>query len=245
MRARGMTPAMNTNGFLLSAPMIDALGRAGLYAMQVSVDGVIPNATTMKSLKPLLPKLRLLSQRAAFRVRINTVLGASPPDEALEVARAAVELGFDAKCALARNADGTMMQLDERTREVYDELTRLEGRSLGVLHENFQDVLLRDGQVEWKCRAGARFFHVCENGLVHLCAPRYGAPATPLAEYSVDEIRRAFGSRKPCASTCPIAYAHMASRLDGWRSQSLELPPAARHPALALTAGQVRLRVVA
>jgi hypothetical protein len=58
-----------------------------------------------------------------------------------------------------------------------------------------------------------------------------GSPGTPLARYGVAEIRRAFAAPKPCTSTCPIAYAHHASRLDGWRSQrGEELPDAHATP---------------
>ena len=34
-----------------------------------------------------------------------------------------------------------------------------------------------------------------------------------------DDIRREFHTPKPCASKCPIAYAHQASRLDTFRAQ--------------------------
>ena len=219
VRARGMTASVNTNGFLLTADRIRALNDAGLFAMQLSVDAVRGNATTRKALRPLLPKLRLLAQHARFRVRVNTVFGAAPPEEALEVVRAASAHGFDAKCSLMRKADGTPVAFDDHARAVYAEIERLQGRSLGVLREGFQDDLLRDGQVEWKCRAGARFFHVCENGLVHLCAPRTGAPGTSLADYTVDDIRRAFEERKACAARCPVAYAHNVSQVDRFRSQ--------------------------
>lgn len=245
VRERGMTPAMNSNAFLLSEPIIRELNAAGLYALQVSVDGVTPNKITKKTLKPLLPKLRLLSEHAKFRVRINCVFGAAPPEEALAVAKTAIALGFDAKCALARNPDGTMAPLDERARTVYDQIANLEGRSLGLLGEDFQDKLLREGEVEWKCRAGARFFHVCENGLVHLCGPRFGANTKPIAEYTVDDIRRAFDTRKACASTCPVAYAHMASKVDRFRSQSDVLDPATAPPPVTREDGRVRLRVAA
>jgi MoaA/NifB/PqqE/SkfB family radical SAM enzyme len=222
VRERGMTPALNTNGFLLTAERIRALNHAGLYALQLSVDAVTPNATTAKALKPLLPKLGLLAEHAAFRVRVNTVLGAAPPEEALAVVRAAIAHGFDAKCALVRRSDGTPVPLDERSRAVYDEIARLEGRSLGLLGEGFQGKLLREGRVEWKCRAGARFFHVCEDGLVHLCGPRYGEPARALADYGREDLRRAFDAPKACAPTCPVAYAHMVSRVDRFRRQKGE-----------------------
>jgi MoaA/NifB/PqqE/SkfB family radical SAM enzyme len=220
IRRRGMIPAINTNGFLLNAERIRALGRAGLYAMQVSVDAVRANDTTVKALKPLLPKLRLLAEHATFRVRINTVIGAAPPEEALEVVRVAMAHGFEAKCALLRHREGPMLPLDEKARAVYREIARLEGRTSGLLGERFNDDLLRDGRVDWKCRAGARYFHVCEEGLVRLCGPRFDAPAKPLADYGVEDIRRAFHERKPCAETCPVAYAHLTSRVDHFRPQA-------------------------
>jgi MoaA/NifB/PqqE/SkfB family radical SAM enzyme len=224
VRARGMTPALNTNGYLLTAARIEALNRAGLNSMQVSVDAVRKNAITRKALGPLLPRLRLLARHARFRVRINTVLGAAPPEETVEVVRAAAALGFEAKCSLGRNPDGTMMSFDEPTRAAYRRIARSGGRGVGLLGEGFQDRMLRDGAAAWKCRAGARFFHVCENGLVHLCAPRFGAPAKRLELYDAADLRRAFHERKECASHCPVAYAHQTSRIDAFRPQSA--PPA-------------------
>jgi MoaA/NifB/PqqE/SkfB family radical SAM enzyme len=199
VRERGMTPFLNTNGFLLTVDWIERLNRAGLYALQISVDNVHPNATSKKSLKTLLPRLQLLAAHARFRVRINCVLGSSPPAEAVEVARVALGLGFDVSTSLIRHGDGSARPLDAE-----------------------------DGTADWKCRAGARTFHVCEDGLVHLCAPRVGSPGIPLAEYTAEHIRRAFDTPKPCAASCPIAYAHHASRLDRFRGQRLAplaLPP--------------------
>jgi MoaA/NifB/PqqE/SkfB family radical SAM enzyme len=219
VRERGMTPALNTNGFLLTAERIRRLNEAGLYALQLSLDGVRPNAVTKKTLKPLLPKLRLLAEHAAFRVRVNTVLGVAPPEEAVEVARVALAHGFDAKCSLVRHADGSLKTVDDGIRAAYDQIKKLEGRSLGVFGEGFQDALMRDGGLDWKCRAGARFFHVCENGLVHLCGPRFGEPAKPLANYGPEDLRRAFDAPKACAVTCPVAYAHQVSRVDRFRAQ--------------------------
>jgi len=229
VRERGMTPVMNSNGFLLTRERIAALGRAGLYALQISIDNLTPNDTTVKSLRPLMPKLRALAELATFRVRVNTVLGSGPPDETLEVAREVLALGFEAKVSLMRGGDGTPVALDDRSREVYAELRRMGRRSSAYLSEDFQARLLRDGEVSWKCRAGARFFHVCENGLVHLCAPRTGNPGVPLADYGEEDLRRAFRTAKPCTARCPVAYAHQASRLDRWRSQGeAEMAPPRR-----------------
>ncbi|HEU4732433.1 MAG TPA: radical SAM protein [Kofleriaceae bacterium] len=232
VRARGMTPLLNTNGYLLTADWVERLNRAGLYGMQISVDNVTPNAVSKKSLKTLLPKLRLLARHARFRVRINCVLGSSPPAEAVEVARAAIALGFDVSTSLLRHGDGSLVELSPELRAAYAEIRGLGRRAPAYLRDDFTQTLVDHGRAEWKCRAGARTFHVCEDGLVHLCAPKVGHPGIPLADYTVDDIRRAFETPKPCVATCPIAYAHHASRLDRLRRQGgapLELgapPPA-------------------
>lgn len=229
VRARGMVPLLNTNGFLLTRARIAALDDAGLYGLQISIDNAAPNAVSKKSLKTLLPKLRLLAAHAKFRVRINCVLGSSPPAEAIEVARTVIGFGFDVSTSLMREGDGSVAALGEGARDAYDQIRALGRRAPRYLADDFTRELLEHGTLDWKCRAGARTFHVDEHGLVHLCAPRAGLPAKPLADYGVDDIRRYFRAPKPCAATCPIAYAHHASRFDGLRAQAgppLELAPA-------------------
>lgn len=236
VRSVGMLPALNTNGYLLTRERIVELGKAGLFAMQISVDNVTPNEVSKKSLKPLRPKLLLLAAHATFRVRVNTVLGAAPPEECLEVARFVTGLGLEAKCSFARDPQGRLLPVDDRGRAVYEQICEMSRRGTSVLSEDFQIALLRDGEVEWKCRAGARFFTICEDGLVHLCTPKMGLGAKPLAEYSTQDIRTAFETPKPCAATCPVAYAHQGSSLDVWRSQPL--PPSLPPPSAVVSSWQ-------
>ncbi len=217
--ALGMVPFLNTNGYLLTRDWIDELNDAELFALQISVDNVTPNAVSMKSLKTLRPKLELLARHARFRVRINCVLGSSPPAEAVEVARTAVGLGFDVSTSLLRDGSGALRPLDPATRTAYAEIRALGRRAPSYLGDDFTRALVDDGELAWKCRSGARTFHVDEEGLVHLCAPRTGTPAKPLELYTIDDIRHYFRAPKPCAATCPVAYAHHASRLDGLRAQ--------------------------
>lgn len=219
VREKGMTPFLNTNGYLLTKQIIEGLNEAGLYGLQLSIDNAKPNDVSKKSLKPLMPKLRLLARHARFHVRINTVLGSSPPEEALEVAKTVVAFGFDSNCSLVRDETGALIQPDPKTRAVYEEIRGLGSRLPSFMDDDYTRKLLDDGTMEWKCRAGARTFLVDENGLVHLCQPRMGNPGTPLLAYTVEHIRAAFNAPKACAKTCPIAYAHHASKLDGWRGQ--------------------------
>jgi MoaA/NifB/PqqE/SkfB family radical SAM enzyme len=243
VREKGMVPNVNTNGYLLTKDWIERLDAAGLYGLQISIDNVTPNDVTKKSLKILKPKLVLLARHAKFRVRINTVLGSGPPEEAVEVAKACMQLGLDASSSLLRHGSGETVALDERTRAAYEEIRALGRRAHPLLDDDFQVALANGKEADWKCRAGARTFHVCEDGLVHLCAPKMGSPGIPLDEYSLDDIKRAFYMPKPCAKTCPVAYAHHVSRLDRWRSQNGQpLLPAAGSPA---TDGKRHLPVLA
>jgi hypothetical protein len=185
-----------------------------------------------------LPKLRLLAQHARFRVRVNTVLGASRATEALEVARTVVAFGFDSNCSLVRDETGALIAPDAETQRAYAAIRKLGRRLPAFLDDDFTAKLLDRGSIDWKCRAGARTFLVCEDGLVHRCQPRMGSPGTPLLEFTVADIRREFTAPKPCAATCPIAFAHHASRLDSWRPQAgpaqLPAPAGRRSPALVV-----------
>ncbi len=218
VRDCGMTPVMNSNGFLLNEERILELNEAGLFALQISVDNLEPNEVSMKSLRPLMPKLRALAEHAEFRVRVNTVLGSGDPQEAVEVARIVTGLGFDAKCSLVRDEQGECVPVGDAEREAYEEIRAL-GRHTSKLSEDFQLTLMDGESVDWKCRSGARYFTVCEDGLVHLCESSYGTPAKPLALYGPADIRLAYHREKSCAAKCAVAYAHQASRMDSWRSQ--------------------------
>jgi len=243
VRKRGMIPLLNTNGYLLTREIIEGLNDANLYGLQLSIDNAVPNEVSKKSLKPLRPKLRLLAKYARFRVRINTVLGSSQPEQALEVARACTAYGFETNCSLVREASGALAEPSQRTREVYQEIRALGRRLPKYLDDDYTQTLLDRGTIDWKCRAGARTFMICENGLVHLCQPRMGNPGKPLLEYTVEDIRNAFDAPKPCAATCPIAFAHHASRLDKWRpqrGQPLLAPPDAPEAALPPIAATAR-----
>ncbi len=83
---------------------------------------------------------------------------------------------------------------------------------------NFQDNLADGKPNEWRCRAGARYLYVCEEGLVHYCSQQRGYPGVPLESYTVDDIRRAFATPKSCAPYCTVGCVHRVSTMDFWRS---------------------------
>src|SRR5436189_3359265 len=62
IRRLGMLAGMITNGYLLTAERIERLNRAGLEHLQISIDNVIPDDVSKKSLKVLDKKLQLLAE---------------------------------------------------------------------------------------------------------------------------------------------------------------------------------------
>ncbi|MBP6824699.1 MAG: hypothetical protein KA368_24345, partial [Acidobacteria bacterium] len=92
----------------------------------------------------------------------------------------------------------------------------------------FQDDLAYGRQHEWRCRAGARYLYICEDGLVHYCSQQRGYPGIPLAEYTREHIEHEFRTEKPCAKFCTIACVQQVAMLDNWRApqEPFDIPEA-------------------
>ena len=90
--SRGVLAGMITNGYLLTPDRVQRLNRAGLDHMQISIDNVMPDDVSKKSLKVLDKKLQVLAEHAEFHVNINSVVGGGihNPDDALVVGRRAL-----------------------------------------------------------------------------------------------------------------------------------------------------------
>ena len=52
---------------------------------------------------------------------------------------------------------------------------------------------------------------------MHYCSQQRGYPAKPLAEYTVDDIRREYLTEKGCAPICTISCVRQISYFDFWR----------------------------
>ena len=97
IRSHGAIATIITNGYLLTPERIQRLNRAGLEHLQISIDNVMPDEVSKKSLKVLDRKLEWLREHALFDVNINSVLGGgmAHPEDALTITRRALELGFE------------------------------------------------------------------------------------------------------------------------------------------------------
>jgi MoaA/NifB/PqqE/SkfB family radical SAM enzyme len=219
IRKRGMIAGMITNGYLLTAERIQRLNRAGLDHLQISIDNVMPDEVSKKSLKVLDKKLQLLAEHADFHVNINSVVGGgiSTPQDALTVGKRAIELGFTSTVGIIHDGDGQLRPLGDRERAVYHEMKAMENRHFARLNF-FQDAIAQGKPNNWRCRAGARYMYICEDGLVHYCSQQRGYPAKPLAEYTREDIRREYYTEKSCAPYCTVSCVHYVSYFDFWRN---------------------------
>src|SRR5688500_18891476 len=74
IRSHGMMSELLKNVYLPLEMRINELNDAGHDYLQISIDNVIPDEVSKKSLKVLDAKLRLLARHAHFQVNINSVL---------------------------------------------------------------------------------------------------------------------------------------------------------------------------
>lgn len=243
IRHHGMIAGLITNGYLLTADRIKRLNEAGLDHMQISIDNVMPDEVSKKSLKVLDKKLELLCEHAHFHVNINSVVGGGikNPHDALVVGRRAVELGFTSTVGIIHDGEGQLQPLNSIENKVYMRVKKL-GKSSYAQLNYFQENIANGRPNSWKCRAGARYLYICEDGLVHYCSQQRGLPGTPLSEYTVDDIRREFITEKGCAPYCTVACVHQVSYMDFWRApQTLTAPARSLHTSegeLVQIAGQ-------
>src|SRR5579864_3717003 len=116
IRNNGIIAGLITNGYLLVTDRIERLNRAGLEYLQISIDNVMPDDVSKKSLKVLDQKLQLLAEHADFHVNINSVLGSGvcSPEDALRVAHRAIELGFTSTVGIIHDGNGQLQPLGER-----------------------------------------------------------------------------------------------------------------------------------
>jgi MoaA/NifB/PqqE/SkfB family radical SAM enzyme len=227
IRKRGMIAGLITNGFFLNKERIERLNEAGLEHLQISIDNVMPDEVSKKSLKSLDGRLELLSEWAVFQVNINSVLGSGVKDseDALAIAHRALELGFTSTVGIIHDHDGQLKPLGTRDQEIFEEIMTLGKRSFSRFNE-FQHNVARGREHDWKCRAGARYLYICEDGLVHWCSQQRGYPGIPLEKYTAERRQREFVTHKGCAPMCTVSCVQQVGILDNWRAPQTLQPEA-------------------
>jgi MoaA/NifB/PqqE/SkfB family radical SAM enzyme len=226
IRSHGILAGVLTNGYLLTRNRIRALNRAGLDQLQISIDNVLPDTVSKKSLKVLDSKIELLALTAEFDVNINSVLGGGVrnPEDALIVARRAQDLGIIGTVGIIHDASGRVQPLAPEQRRVYDQIIELQPDRFHSFarYSRFQENMIEGRPNSWHCRAGSRYLYICEEGLVHWCSQRRGTPGKPLESYTEQDLDRQFDVEKPCAPCCTVGCVHRVAVLDQFRERPLE-----------------------
>ncbi|MDX6463426.1 MAG: hypothetical protein QOE55_7123 [Acidobacteriaceae bacterium] len=235
IRSHGAIATIITNGYLLTPERIQRLNRAGLEHLQISIDNVMPDEVSKKSLKVLDRKLEWLAEHAQFDINVNSVLGGgmAHPEDALTITRRALELGFETTVGIIHDHSGQLDPLKPNERAVYDQiLAERKPAMFAFAYDNLFHKNLAQGQPnDWQCRAGSRYLYICEQGLVHYCSQQRGYPAIPLENYTQVDLDREYSTVKPCAPLCTVSCVHRVAMLDLMRNQPREaltrfFPPA-------------------
>jgi MoaA/NifB/PqqE/SkfB family radical SAM enzyme len=128
-----------------------------------------------------------------------------------------MERGFSSTIGIIHDGSGQLQALNDEERAVYHEMKSMEKRSFTRIN-SFQDNIAQGRPNQWRCRAGARYLYICEDGLVHYCSQQRGYPGVPLENYTVADIRREYLTEKGCAPHCTVSCVHQVSIFDSWRA---------------------------
>lgn len=219
IRKKNILTGLISNGYLMSKNRIRSLNKAGLEHLQISIDNVLPDDVSMKSLKVLDKKLGYLAEYADFKVNINSVLGSGIKNsrDALKIGQRAVELGFTCTVGVIHDGGGHLKPLSETEIRIFHKLKAMGKKGYSKINRYFQENLAKGKANNWRCRAGARYLYICEEGLVHYCSQQRGYPGIPIQDYNLEDIRREYLTEKSCAPYCTISCVHQASMADSWR----------------------------
>ncbi len=234
-RGHGMIVTMITNGFRLSRKRIERLNDTDLQGMQISIDNLEPDEVSMKSLVSVERKLELLAKYATFKVNVNSVLGISDErtKDVIVVAETAAKFGFQHSVGVLHDGTGMLKPLSPMQMDAYKQVTKISPSIVHSLNYRlFQKNLMHGQPNDWKCRAGARYLYICEDGKVHWCSQQRGYPGIPLLEYTREDIRREFHTEKSCSPTCTLSCVHQMSAFDGRRGKQTISDPTFDHAAL-------------
>jgi MoaA/NifB/PqqE/SkfB family radical SAM enzyme len=239
IRSHGMIATLITNGYLLTRERIQRLNAAGLDHLQISIDNVVPDEVSKKSLKVLDRKLQWLAQCAEFDVVINTVVGGgiSNPDDALVIATRAKALGLSTTVGIIHDHGGQLLPLDPPHRAIVEEVVGMGDSAFDFAnYSRFQKNLAIGRPNDWHCRAGARYLYICEDGLVHWCSQQRGHPGIPLERYTFEDLEREYHREKSCAPFCTVGCVHRVAQVDELRQNPLRtltdwFAPTSGHPS--------------
>lgn len=206
-----------TNGFFLAEGMIDRLNDSGLDFMQLSVDSIEPTPRSVKALKSLLPKMRLLAKRARFKVEVQSVLNEETLPDYDRFRDLVKEFPFAFGFSIMHGRGGQIAIRGEKYLNILRRYGVFEG--MNFYGEHLQEMLLGDFSRKWKCLAGFKFLYVNAKGSIQWCAQQRDY-SFPLEKLDLAELRKN-NRHKPCEAGCCLGCVRMISHSLGEPLKSL------------------------
>jgi MoaA/NifB/PqqE/SkfB family radical SAM enzyme len=196
-----------TNGFFLSERVIERLNASGVDFLQLSVDSIEPSPRSVKSLKTLLPRMKLLAKRARFQVEVQTVLNEETLPDYDRFRELLKDFPFAFGFSIMHGRGGRIAIRGEKFLDLLHRYGVFEG--MNFYGQHLQEMLLGDFSREWKCMAGFKFLYINAKGDVQWCAQQRDY-AFPLADMDLAELRRN-NRHKPCEEGCCLGCVRMIS----------------------------------
>src|SRR5438876_191929 len=207
-----------TNGFLLTAQTVAALNDAGLDLLQISVDSIVPTASSHKALKTVLPKLHMLAREARFTVKVQSVLTEQTYLQYDEFRRLLADLPFDFSFSLLHAPGGHVAIQRAQYVRLLAEHDLFAG--MRFYRQHAEEMLRGDDSRPWKCLGGSKFLYVNAAGEVQFCSQNYEFHK-PLHEVTLADLR-ANNRHKACESGCALGCVRLVSHALGEPLKTLQ-----------------------
>src|SRR5215831_747321 len=200
-----------TNGFLLTPKKVAALNDAGLDLMQISIDSIVPTASSYKALKTVLPKLHMLAREARFTVKVQSVLTEQTYLQYDEFRRLLADLPFDFGFSLLHASGGHVAIQGEHYVRLLAEHDLFAG--MRFYRQHAEEMLRGDDSRAWKCLGGSKFLYVNAAGEVQFCSQNREF-SKPLLDLTVADLRTN-NHHKVCEPGCALGCARLVSHALG------------------------------
>jgi len=200
-----------SNGFLLTVPKVAALNDAGLDLLQISIDSIVPTASSHKALKTVLPKLHMLAREARFQVKVQSVLTEQTYLQYDEFRRLLADLPFDFSFSLLHAPGGHVAIQGEHYVRLLEEHDLFAG--MRFYRQHAEEMLRGDDSRAWKCLGGSKFLYVNAAGEVQFCSQNREF-SKPLLDLTVADLRTN-NHHKVCESGCALGCVRLVSHALG------------------------------
>ena len=227
-----------TNGFFLSKRLIERLNDSGFDYLQVSVDSIEPTPGSIKSLKSVMPRLRLLAQEAKFQVEIQTVLNEDTLPEYDRFRELTKDLPFKFGFSLMHGRGGRIAIQGEKFLELVKRYGVFDGTNFYGKH--VQEMLLGDFSRSWKCLGGFKFLYVNAKGSVQWCAQQRDYRFR-LQDMNLKELR-GNDHHKHCEQGCCLGCVRLVSHALGEPVKSFRASVALAYGDMKTSLAQAAVR---